>query len=203
MGSRDHSITCEKCGAQRGGLNDYKCRCDEAPRCPTKRYAKKREPICAVQWLGGENTPELLELLGQRGHYNSDTGQLELGHGWYVRVGDWICSASGEDFAVIGDEVFRSIYEEVDATGRAAPPTENEHGFGVFDGEIAAQRIIRELDVLLLASLKLSREEHPAIFRDRDSILRKLRRLLEDQAYTAARRERHRIRNLIAKELTP
>ena len=30
MGSRDRSITCETCGLQRGGLNNYKCRCDEA-----------------------------------------------------------------------------------------------------------------------------------------------------------------------------
>jgi hypothetical protein len=28
MGSRDHSVTCETCGLQRGGLNDYKCHCD-------------------------------------------------------------------------------------------------------------------------------------------------------------------------------
>ena len=27
MGERDHSIKCETCGAQRGGLNDYKCHC--------------------------------------------------------------------------------------------------------------------------------------------------------------------------------
>ena len=30
MGSRDHSVTCETCGLQRGGFNDYKCRCDTA-----------------------------------------------------------------------------------------------------------------------------------------------------------------------------
>jgi len=29
MGERDHSIKCEKCGLQRGGLNDLKCDCDE------------------------------------------------------------------------------------------------------------------------------------------------------------------------------
>lgn len=29
MGSRDHSTTCETCGAQRGGLNDYRCVCDD------------------------------------------------------------------------------------------------------------------------------------------------------------------------------
>jgi len=30
MGSRDHATTCETCGLQRGGLNDYKCLCDSA-----------------------------------------------------------------------------------------------------------------------------------------------------------------------------
>ena len=29
MGSRDHSETCTTCGRARGGLNDYKCACDE------------------------------------------------------------------------------------------------------------------------------------------------------------------------------
>lgn len=29
MGGRDHSITCVTCGLQRGGLNNYKCHCDE------------------------------------------------------------------------------------------------------------------------------------------------------------------------------
>lgn len=28
MGSRDHSVECEKCGLMRGGLNDLKCDCD-------------------------------------------------------------------------------------------------------------------------------------------------------------------------------
>jgi hypothetical protein len=28
MGERDHSIECEVCGYRKGGLNDYKCRCD-------------------------------------------------------------------------------------------------------------------------------------------------------------------------------
>ena len=36
MGERDHSIKCETCGVQRGGLNDLKCFCDtgEAPPPP-------------------------------------------------------------------------------------------------------------------------------------------------------------------------
>lgn len=28
MGERDHSITCERCGMQRGGINEYLCDCD-------------------------------------------------------------------------------------------------------------------------------------------------------------------------------
>lgn len=31
MGDRDHSTKCEVCKLQRGGLNDYKCDCDEPP----------------------------------------------------------------------------------------------------------------------------------------------------------------------------
>ena len=83
-----------------------------------KHYTKRREPLRAVQWIGGEKTPELIELLGERGHYNADSQQLELGNGWYARVSDWITSTSGEDLAVIGDETFRKIYEEVDAIGQ-------------------------------------------------------------------------------------
>jgi hypothetical protein len=161
----------------------------------TKCYAKKRESVRAVQWHGGEKTPELIELLGQRGHFNAETGQLELGSGWYARPSDWILSASGEDLSVISDEVFRQIYEEVDETGRVMP-SDDEH-------EAAGQKFVRELDVLLLAGLKLSREEHPSIFRGRDRLVSMLRHLFEDQAYTAARRERHRIRDKIAKDLTP
>jgi hypothetical protein len=90
-----------------------------------KLYAKKREAVRAVQWLGGK-TPELVELLGQHGHYNADSQQLELGNGWYARVGDWILSASGEDVTVIGDEVFRKIYEEINAAGSALLPTDSD-----------------------------------------------------------------------------
>ena len=32
MGSRDHSITCEDCGYDRGGLNDLECLCDDRVR---------------------------------------------------------------------------------------------------------------------------------------------------------------------------
>ncbi len=31
MGGRDHSVECEVCGFQRGGLNDLKCYCDDNP----------------------------------------------------------------------------------------------------------------------------------------------------------------------------
>lgn len=160
----------------------------------TKRYAKKREPIRAVQW-DGELSPDVVELVGQREVHVDDDRQLifsnDKGPGRFAQVGDWIYSTSGEDLSLMGDDQFRKIYEEIEST-----PMDEEH-------EAAAQALVRELDVLLVAGLKLSREDHPDIFRDRDSIQRHLRGLLEDHAYIVARRERHRIRNQIAKELTP
>ena len=160
-----------------------------------KHYAKRREPIRAVQWIGGEKTPELIEMLGERGHYNADSQQLELGNGWYARVGDWITSTSGEDLAVIGAETFRKIYEEVDGTGRVLP-SDDAH-------ETAGREFVRELDGILISGLRLSREDHPVIFRDRDRLVRTLRCLLEDQAWTSERRERQRVREKIVKELAP
>ena len=161
-----------------------------------KSYAKKREAVGAVQWTG-EMTSDVTELVGERKiSIDGDIHQLVLGNGWYARVGDWIVSSSGEDLTVIGDEVFRKVYEEIDETARSMPPSDAEH-------EAAGQEFARELDVLLLAGLKLSREEHPSIFRERERLMCTLHHLFEDQAYTAARRERHRIRNKIAEELTP
>lgn len=139
----------------------------------TKHYAKKREPVCAVQWLGGEKTAELTALLGQRGYFNAATGKLELGGGWYARPADWILSTSGEDVVVMSDEVFRKLYEEVDEIGLV--PTNDEH-------ETSGNDFVQQLEVLLVTGLRLSREEHLDIFRDRDSIVRGLRRLLEDHA---------------------
>jgi outer membrane immunogenic protein len=95
MGSRDHSITCETCGVQRGGLNDYKCLCDEtSTRGTTRYYAKKRESVRAVQW-NGEMTPEVRGVVRDR-VVRVDGGQLEMGGGWYARIGDWIYSTYGE-----------------------------------------------------------------------------------------------------------
>lgn len=159
-----------------------------------KHYAKKRTPIRAVQW-NGEMTPEALDLVGERA-VRVDKGQLEWGRGWEARVGDWIYSTSGEDLAVISDEVFRKVYEEVDETGRAAPPTDDEH-------EAAGREFVQELDALLLAGLRLAREEHPQIFHNRDQLVRSLRYLLEDHVFIAERRERQRIREKITKELEP
>lgn len=34
MGSRDHSVECEKCGIMRGGLNDLKCDCEPGTVIP-------------------------------------------------------------------------------------------------------------------------------------------------------------------------
>lgn len=162
MGSRDHSITCETCGAQRGGLNDYKCLCAETPRA--RRYAKKRELIRAVQWLGGEKTPELFELLGQRGHYDAENERLELGGGWYARASDWICSASGEDLFVISDKVFRRIYEEVDETGASREAAGVEIAAVVEDrcsGELAA-KLHAQCSKIPLADLRTAIDVHRA-----------------------------------------
>lgn len=163
-----------------------------------KSYAKKRDAVRAVQWTGSM-TPEMTELVGVHKVYIDGDHQLVFsnmkGPGRFAREGDWMISTSGEDLSVIGDDVFRKTYEEVDEAGRARP-TDEEH-------EVAGQDFVRELDVLLLAGFKLSREEHPSIFRERDRLVRILRGLFEDQAYTAARRERHRIRNKIAEDLTP
>lgn len=163
-----------------------------------KRYAKKREPVCAAQWTGALTT-EMQELLADR-ESRVDGNQLVFsnakGPGRCASVGDWICSASGEDLTLVDDDAFRARFEEVDETGRPLPPTDDEH-------EANAQLLLRELDVLLLAGLKLSREDHPTIFGARDRLARSLRRLLEDEAYAAARDERRRIRDRITKELTP
>ena len=80
-----------------------------------KTFAKKREPIRAVQWTG-EMTPEITELIS--GHLISiDDGQLTFanakGPGRFASKGDWIGSSSGEELFVIGDAQFRKIYEEV------------------------------------------------------------------------------------------
>ena len=158
-----------------------------------KHYAKKRESLRAVQWNGGEKTTDLIELLGERGHYNADSQQLELGNGWYARIADWICSTSGEDLTVIGNEVFLKIYEEVDETERVLP-SNDEH-------ETAGREFVQELDALLIEGLRLSREMHPNIFRGRDRLVRRMYSLLDDERYTAARRERQRIKEQIVKEI--
>lgn len=161
-----------------------------------KHYAKKREAVRAVQWTGAM-TADVSELVGERKiSIDGDIHQLVLGNGWYARVGDWIYSASGEDLSVLSDEVFRKIYEEVDGSGRALSPTDDEH-------ETAGQEFAQKLDELLVAGLRLSREDHPAIFRGRDQLLRALRGLLQDHGYVAERRELARIREKIKKELWP
>ena len=168
-----------------------------------KHYVKKREPIYAARWTG-EMTPDVAELIGQRKIQVDGDRRLVFdnakGPGRFVCVGAWIgirqsLSSSGDDLTVVSDDVFRKGYEEIDETGRQMP-TDAEH-------EAAGRDFVRELDVLLIAGLKLSREEHPSIFHERDRLVRTLRHLFEDQAYTAARKERHRIRNKIVEDLTP
>jgi hypothetical protein len=67
-----------------------------------KHYAKKREAVRAVQWLG-ELTPEVRDLIGDRAVRIVDAQQLDLGGGWYARVSDWIYSTD-VSFAVISNE---------------------------------------------------------------------------------------------------
>ena len=81
-----------------------------------KHYAKKREPVRAVQWTG-EMTSEMTELLGDR-HISVD-GDRQLvfanakGPGRCARAGDWIVSFSGEDLGLVGADEFHDAYEEV------------------------------------------------------------------------------------------
>ena len=160
-----------------------------------KHYAKKRDVMRAIQWTG-VMTPDVQELIKGRGGTVrfDEQQQLQLGSGWYARVGDWIYSMSGEDLSVIIDEVFSKTYEEVDDAGRVMPPSAAEH-------EQAGREFVQQLDALLADSLRLSREGHPEIFQRRDQLTRTLRRLLEDHAYVAAQRELARIRNKINKDL--
>jgi len=154
----------------------------------TPRYfSKKRSVLRAVQWTG-EMTPaaqKLLDQVDQAAH-----------HGGPLAVGDWICSTTGEDNSVIPHEAFRETYEEVDADGRPAPPTADEH-------EQAGREFVQQLDALLADGLRLSREKHPDIFQRRNQLTWTLRRLLEDHAYVAAQRELARVRDKIKKELWP
>jgi hypothetical protein len=49
MSGRDHSITCETCGMQRGGLNDYKCHCDDLSLSPLEvEVVGLRQRLAAV-----------------------------------------------------------------------------------------------------------------------------------------------------------
>lgn len=164
-----------------------------------KHYAKKREPVRAVQWTG-ELTSEMSELLGPRDISVNGDRQLIFGNakgpGRFARIGNWMVSSSGEDLTVIGDDVFRRDYEVVDESGRRLPPTDDQH-------DAAAREFVRELNVLLCTGLKLSPEDHPDIFRERERLVHTLAGLFVDQSYIAARKERDRIRNLIIEETKP
>lgn len=165
----------------------------------TKHYAKKRALIEAAQWRG-EMSPNVTAVLNLRTSHVKvgDNQTLEFaGHRWpgrFARVGDWICATPDGDLSLLSDEEFRAAYEEVDETGRTLSPTDEAH-------EASAREFVKELDALLVSGLKLSREEHATIFRERDRLLSRLRHLFDDERYNAARSERHRIRNKIAEEL--
>jgi hypothetical protein len=127
-----------------------------------KHFAKKREMIRAVQWTG-EMTPDVVEMLGDRKTCFHGDRQLRLGDGWYACVGDWICTVTvGRGIAVLSDEVFRKVYEEVDAADETA-------------GRIRLALSLDEVDLV-----------GAAVCRDRDRILDardgyKWTRLLTDQ----------------------
>jgi hypothetical protein len=159
-----------------------------------KHFAKRREPIVAVQWTG-ELTPDMTALIGDRLFHVDGDRQLVFGNakgcGRFACVGDWIVSSSGEDLTVIGNEVFERVYEEVDDTGRSLPPTDAEY-------ELTSRSFVRELDALLVEGLRLSRKEHPNIFLGRDRLLNRVRCLLDDERYRASYREQRRIMAKIA-----
>ena len=156
-----------------------------------KQYVQKREPIRAVQWLG-EKTPELIELLGEHGHFSTNSlkgTELRLGSGGYVLPGYWICSSSGEDFMVLSTEQLHDRYEEV----HAGPTTQKAH-------EEAALEFLKQIDALLVEGLKLSPEQHTKVFRDRNRLVDQLRELLTHQTWLG-QREAQDLRNRIRKEL--
>lgn len=162
-----------------------------------KHYAKKRELLTAVQWTG-EMTPEVTEFLqGRAVRFAVVDGRLEFansrGPGRFVDRPDWIMWSS-EGLVPVGDADVRRIYDEVDETGRSIPSTGEEH-------EAAGREFVLELDALLAAGLKLTREEHAKIFADRDRLVRTMRHLMEDHAWHAERRERARIVSRITKEI--
>jgi hypothetical protein len=155
-----------------------------------KHYAMRRDVLRAVQW-SGVMTPDVQDLIkGHHVEFDEDQ-QLQLGGGRCVRVGEWLCSRSGEDLFKVSDDVFRKTYEEVDVGAR---PTADEH-------EQAGREFVQQLDALLADGLRLSREAHPEVFQRRDQLTRTLRRLFEDHAWVVAQRELARIRNKIDKEL--
>ena len=96
-----------------------------------KSYAKKRDAVRAVQWTGAM-TPEMTELVGEQHSVHVDSNRQLVfsnakGPGRFAREGDWIISTSGEDLTVVGDDVFRTAYEEVDENGRALSSSDDEH----------------------------------------------------------------------------
>lgn len=166
-----------------------------------RRYIKKSVAFRAARWTGAM-TPDVQDLLDHRAEgivRNEDirvvAEYLKLGKSWSAGPGDWIVSTP-DGLTATSDDLFRATFEEIDEASRVVLPTDEEH-------EAAGQAFTKKLDALLVEGLRLSSEVHAGIWRDRNSLLSLLRGLLDDQAYVAARHERHRIRNMIAKELTP
>lgn len=159
-----------------------------------KHYTKKGDIICAAQWTGTW-TDELKELLGDRQVYVEAKDRfrltwLNLGSNRMVAdVGDWIVSSGkGKDIAIVTNAAFRDAFEEVTVESNA--PTADAH-------EAAGRAFVVAMDKLILESLKLTREDYPQIFHDRDRLARQFRELLRDHAWHAAEEEKQRLHRRI------
>jgi hypothetical protein len=130
----------------------------------------------------------LLQLLGHKygsRSYNLKTRQLELISGMYANIGDWICASPDGELFVVENTKFHELYEEIDEAGQPPPTAEHEG---------AVQLLTQGLDTLLIRGLRLSLEENPSIFRERDELLQKFHRLLADTSRAAVRHEQQRIK---------
>jgi hypothetical protein len=163
-----------------------------------KHFAKKSEVVAAIQWTG-EMTPELQAFLqGRAEHVSVSESRLHFagarGPGRAADRGDWIMWSS-EGLVPVGDADIKRLYNEVDAAGHAIATDEE---IDAYYGEF-----VRKLDAILVDALRLAKDAHPAIWRDRNNLLSMLRHVFEDVRYSAARRELARIREKITKELWP
>jgi hypothetical protein len=102
--------------------------------------------------------------------------------------------AENAETALKAPEVHWECQQRIDALEAARWPTADEHTADV-------RTFVDGVDAILIDGLRLSREAHPNIFRASNELERKLRHLLEDHAWTAARSECQRIKERIVKEI--